>query len=244
VPPSASDDEPGHTALTDPTPTPAASPRTTQQRVAIVVGWMRAALMVGWALIAVTALSVGQFSTSLADLEASVASGRVQEVTSAGGLGSGETGWSVQEVIWRQDGLWRRTEVRVVSPGTQAPTSDLPVVVRDVVPQLRQLSPDLVVRSGTWPQVSSSLWGVQMPPWVGLTWLAMALTTLLLMVSGPVPWRATRWAWFWVGWLPGGQLAFLVLSGPAPLVPRPRSRSWRLTGGWAFLALILLKALI
>ena len=206
------------------------------------VAWLRAVLLAGWAAIAVTALTVGQFSTSLADLKAAVAAGQVREVTSLGAMEPGVTGYGVQEVTWRQDWWTRRTEVRVLTPGEQPPTSDLPVVGRDVLPQLRQLNPDLVVREGQWSQSSSSIWGVRMPPWVGLTWLLLALTTLGLVMSGPQPWRASRWAWFWLGWLPGGQVAFLVLSGPTPPLTRPGPRAWRLTGGWAFLALLVITA--
>ena len=37
-----------------------------------------------------------------------------------------------------------------------------------------------------------------------------------------------------------GVPAFLVLSGPLPLLPRPRPGAWVLTGGWAFLLTVLL----
>ena len=79
--------------------------------------------------------------------------------------------------------------------------------------------------------------GRELRGWVVWSLYAVFLSTLGLLVVGPEPWRATRWAWFWLltsAAFPLTALAFLVLGGPTPLVPAPRERSRRLTGGWAF----------
>ena len=80
------------------------------------------------------------------------------------------------------------------------------------------------------------------PDWTGLARLFLVIGTLAHLVLGPQPWRATRWAWFWLfGVLsPLGMIAFLVLSGPTPGVRTPRSGARRLTGGWAFLLALVL----
>jgi hypothetical protein len=67
------------------------------------------------------------------------------------------------------------------------------------------------------------------------------LCSFLLIAAGPEPWRATRWAWFWAVLFtaPVGALAFAILSGPTPLVPTPRNRAWRLSGGWTFIIIML-----
>jgi hypothetical protein len=85
-------------------------------------------------------------------------------------------------------------------------------------------------------------YGVAVPGWVALLGLAAWFGSWLLIIGGPQPWRATRWAWAWLASIgaPVGLLAFLLLGGPLG-VGRPRNPARRLTGGWAFLlALVVL----
>ena len=89
-------------------------------------------------------------------------------------------------------------------------------------------------------------------PWgLGLTAATLlALGTLggalVLLVAGPEPRLATRWAWFW---MTGGAwpvwLAYLLLE-PTPAWSRRTvvGPVRRLTGGWAFLAQMLLAPLL
>ena len=85
-----------------------------------------------------------------------------------------------------------------------------------------------------------------MPQWVNHVRLVLGLGALVLLVGGRHPWRATRWAWFWLVVLTGvptyAIVAYLLLSGRTPLVPAPRRGARRLTGGWAFLLGVLLGA--
>lgn len=77
---------------------------------------------------------------------------------------------------------------------------------------------------------------------VGFAWLA----GLFLLVSGPPPRLATRWAWFWLVFhAPLAMLALVILE-PTPWGRRrPVSATTRrLTGGWAFLLSILLVAVL
>ena len=111
------------------------------------------------------------------------------------------------------------------------------------------LDPDVVRRARGPPEgvelvrvlvAASTGW----PVWLlGFVWIF----TFAMMVSGPDPWRATKSAWFWLMISPAGPIvliAFLSLGGPTGLAPAPRRGAQRLTGGWAFLLFLLLKALV
>lgn len=77
--------------------------------------------------------------------------------------------------------------------------------------------------------------------WPGVAWLG----ALLVLILGPRPRLATKWAWFWLGLaIPPALLAYLVLE-PVPVWRRESmaSKGRRLTGGLAFLAGILLAGL-
>jgi hypothetical protein len=102
---------------------------------------------------------------------------------------------------------------------------------------LRGIDPDLRFTDG--PRTTDHAfmfmgWGV---PWqVAILAMASWLAVLLLIVGGPEPWRATRWAWGWAWLLTGplGSVAYLLLAGPTGFL-RPQHGHRRLTGGWAFL---------
>jgi len=113
----------------------------------------------------------------------------------------------------------------------------------DVAAQVRARDPRVRLVLEPWGSGVSSafLLGRGLPGWLGLALLGAALTTLGLVVAGPEPQRATRWAWFWLHWTPVGALAFLLLSGPTPGLPAPRSGR-RLTGGRGFLLALVLGA--
>jgi hypothetical protein len=82
------------------------------------------------------------------------------------------------------------------------------------------------------------------PNALGISAFLLFLAGFPLLMIGPHPWRATRWAWFWLLLPPVGNVVFLLLSGPTPGVPRPRNPRRRLTGGWAFwLSLPLMSVL-
>lgn len=67
----------------------------------------------------------------------------------------------------------------------------------------------------------SEAFGWRLPHWAGLVALLVWLGTFIALVIGPPPWRANRWAWFWLLLLvsPVGLVAFLVLGGPTGLLP-------------------------
>lgn len=209
--------------------------------------WLRVALLaVGVALVA-SAVAFGARTASLSQLQGQLALGNVDTVTVSGGMPPGATGFATQQVRWRQGWLHYEAEVVQVSRGRH-PSGDLEtrtVVHQDVGAVLRRDDPDLtLVRHAEPDYLSGRLWGWQTPQWIGLAALTWYLLALGQLIFGPQPWRATRWAWFWLFSTPVGALAFLALSGPTPGLRAPRDPARRLTGGWAFLLSLLLTGAV
>jgi hypothetical protein len=202
----------------------------------------------GYAVLVVVALVVGARPASWAEVRTAVSSGAVADVRVASAPDDGSLLRS-QQVTWREGLVQRRAEVTVVPPTATVDWVSTPptTISRDAGEELRALAPGLRVErtSGTFDG-SASFWGRVMP-------LPAAVTAALLLgwacwlgllVHGPAPWRATRWAWFWLSWVPGGVLAFFLLAGPTPGVPAPRRPARRLTGGWALLLSFVLAPVV
>ena len=212
-------------------------------------GWDRArwALLGVWAVLLVLAVGVGERSSSFGDLQRAVDAGRVDSVTVAGGLEPGAEGLATQQLVWRDGWFQRFAEVYQESPGAEvvwSSSTSLPVLDRDVGALLVGMDPGLRVERATEPLSWSELFGWRVPGWMGLVAICAAAAGLGLVLRNPAPWRATRWAWFWLSWTPVGGLAFLLLSGPTPPLPAPRRAQRRLTGGWALLlGLLVLRPL-
>jgi hypothetical protein len=182
-------------------------------------------------------------------LERDVASGEVTKVRSAGGLWSEATGFSVVEVHWRRGIFGYSTKVIEARPLSAASAGARDgvtgVIGEDLGDRLAASQPDVqVVRVARWTGMSTELFGLRVAGWMAWALLIYFVTILWLLVRGPEPWRATRWAWFWLMTLaaPLGMLAFLLLAGPTSVVSPPRPGSRRLTGGWAFLILLLARS--
>lgn len=186
--------------------------------------WRLVGLVLATMALATAALMVtsGLRPATYGDLLADVASSKVDEVQKLGPElpEEGDTlelRWSVWGGVLDQ--------YAVVQVGSDPRTT------------LRGIDPDLRITGGprtTDHAVMFMGWGV---PWqVALLGMASWLAVLLLIVGGPEPWRATRWAWGWAWLLTGplGSVAYLLLGGPTGFL-RPQHGHRRLTGGWAFL---------
>lgn len=162
-------------------------------------------------------------------------------------------GFAVVEVHWRSGVLAYTTEVveaRPLEAGRRAGARDgvTGVVLGDLGEELRRLQPGLRVervdyRSGP----STHVLGRELTGWSAWALVVVLLSTVVLLVLGPEPWRATRWAWFWFltsAAAPLAAVAYLVLAGPTPLLRAPRDGSRRLTGGWAFLIASVITAAV
>lgn len=195
-------------------------------------GWL---LLICCAVLLMTAVAVGERPTSYAQLRAAVQDGDVDEVTVAGGSTPPGRGRYEVEVHWNA-GLVRRVST-VVEARSSGPfgrvTGDSRTVVPSVEEDLGSFREGIAVERGTEYTGYSETFGWRLPQWAGPLGLVVWLGTFVALVIGPPPWRANRWAWFWmlVFASPVGLVAFLVLGGPTGLLPADPSRP-RLRGGW------------
>jgi hypothetical protein len=233
-------------------PEPAGTPPDDSWTAARGPFWhvVRAGTALGWLLLVAAVLVTGERVTSVEALLAAAAEGDVDEVRVAGeGLPPGARGFVTQEVHWSEGGLHYLARIVQAQPrraGLRHRTgADRHLVVTtDTAAYLAERTDGVrVVRDGSQTNRLTSGIGPYQVPDAALSglWLLL-LATVVLLVRGPRPRRATRWAWCWlmVGAAPVGVPAFLVLSGPLPLLPRPRPGARVLTGGWAFLLTVLL----
>jgi hypothetical protein len=206
-------------------------------------------LRLGLAVLAFLALPMavlfGERSASMDAFDSDVASGDVPTVHLVGAFPPGALGATTVRLHWRTGLIAYVSQIyQVTDPGLQSQgvqTKDR-VVVGDFAAQLTAAHPGLHVVSDPGPAyvsgLSGDLLGWQVPGWLAFEPLIVGLGTLALLINGPEPWRATRWAWFWFIANPvgvAGIIAFLLLSGPTPLIPSPRVGGRRLHGGWAFI---------
>lgn len=211
-------------------------------------GWdrWRHVLALAWLVVALSMVTLGEREASWSELRRLVAAGEVDAVRVTGELPGSARGYSVVELGWRDGLLGHRAEAVQVSGREKAPAvNGLPVLRSAPTTQLRALDPDLEVTQRAFRPGGGELLGWRVPNALGLTTLVLGVLWLGLLVGGPQPWRATRWAWFWLAFPPVGVLAHLLLSGPTPGLPTPGEPHRRLTGGWAFLIyLVLAGALV
>lgn len=209
-----------------------------------IAGWV---LTLSWLTLFVIVVVVCDRPTSYAQLERGLRAGDVSTVELPSTMQSSDgQGSEHVEVRWR-DGLvlrtatlTRATDERSAREASRNGTSR-PVIVGSVEDHLTALDPDLRVVHGDRRRPSFESFGWRGPGWVGLAYLVLLVGTLML-IAGPRPWRATRWACAWLVLLapPVGIPCYLLLGGPTGLSrPRPPGRIW-LTGGWAFLLALLL----
>lgn len=202
----------------------------------------RLVLAVVWLLALLAAALLHERPATLAELEADVRSGQVSTVHVDGdGLPSGATGYGLQQVRWWAGGVRHGVDVVHASADARVPRGLGERTADEVGSRLLQLDPELsLIRSAQYSS-SADVAGLVVPGWLAGVLLLLWLGALCLLLGGPEPWRATRWAWFWVLWVPVvGVTAVLLLSGPTPGLPGPRPGRRRLTGGWACLLVAVL----
>jgi len=224
--------------------------RTDQPAQGSSTGRVRLLLVALWLLVFVVIAAVGERPATLADLLDGIDSGKVSSVHVAGGLPAGASGWSTQDVRWRQGLSARHAQVLYASPNYEQDAADsnhssATVTTTSVETLIREREPSVQIEVSDLQRTSTTTflrWEV--PAWLVWVGLAGVALTLWLLISGPEPWRATRWGWAWATLLTGpvGALAFAVLSGPTPPFPTPKAGARRLTGGWAFILMMLLAS--
>lgn len=201
---------------------------------------LRHVVVVAWLLVVVAAVLLGVRTASWSDVERLVEDGQVETVRVSEELGAQATGYATVIVQWRHGPFRYQAEVIQVRGGQQVlhealSSDEEPVVVRGAPSaRLAALQPGLRVRHDIQRQSDGALLGWRVPVPIGIVAFVLHLAGLALLVTGPQPWRATRWAWYWLLLPPVGSIAFLLLSGPTAGLPAPNPTR-RLTGGWAFL---------
>jgi hypothetical protein len=185
--------------------------------------------------------------TDVTEFVADLSAGRVSDLVVTGGRtytpGLDRGGSPDQVVRWRTDGAgWRVADlngVRVDGPGLPS----MPASEADV----RRLA------------ATAGVPVAERMPGPAATLVRVATVTsivlVVLMIGGPQPRRATKWAWFWLLLVPGGltQLAWIAVEAPWSRranrrpEPPPHRRDvpdGRLTGGWSFLFAFVLGGVL
>ena len=136
-------------------------------------------------------------------------------------------------VVWRPAGAvtWSSAEIRGVTNALK-PVDDM----RDVLAEAAAVNPGVeleVASEGSWWQGFAVVGGLG------------GFGTFLLLIGGPAPRRANRWAWFWMLYVGNaynlGALAFLLLGarGRRGDLGRHREPDRRLNGAQGFLVAVL-----
>lgn len=215
-----------------------------------VARWVRLGLLATLVVFGALVATMGMRAASLADLESAIAAGEVDEVRLVGELPGGATGSSTVRLMW-QDGLFTRiTEVvETVGTGSEAsPTSSSDAVdgqVRDMLRAFDRSGGLRLVVEERYDYGGTTWAGWWLPSKVAIVAMGVWLVTVALLITGPEPRRATRWAWAWALLSPLAVVAvplFLLVSGRwrGGQAASPGGR--RLTGGWAFLLVYLLSS--
>lgn len=211
-------------------------------------GWgtLRTVLLVVLGIMLVGTWLTATRPASLGDLQRALGAGQATEVHLVGELPPGATGMTTVDIEWDDGLLDRYTTVWQESPGleSQEPASSDPVVGLELRDELTAATPtsELVITSEAARSASHGvLFGWRVATWVALVAFVWSATVLITLITAPEPRRATRWAWFWL-MLGTGPFALMLY----PLVGLPRAgqpsdaTGRRLTGGWAFLIMVLL----
>ncbi len=201
----------------------------------------RAGLVLCWVVTLLTAYVIGEHRATLGELYDGVASGDVHSVSIEGGLAPGAQGSTTQFVRWRDGYVVRIAEVLVSRPAaTGTPSGYAKNVERttdDVAAEVAKRSGEITVvvpepdATGRSASARGSVLGWGVPEGLSSAVLVLLLLTLVYLALSPEPWRASRWAWFWLISSPVGALVFLFASGPVLGVRRTHPTSRRLKAG-------------
>ena len=213
-------------------------------RVAFVVLAVRIGLILVWLLMMAEG-ATGARDATVADLERDLAAGRVTAIE----VERADPDDSIQGRLGlRWDAGWRDSFVRYEYHGQQGVDEAAQLLdqaeAQGVPVQVVSLSEYPVHRSVTSDGWFASTFG----PGVAVVAFLTFCASLMLLITSPPPWLATKWAWFWTtSAVPLLWLAYLALE-PRPLrhslqvarahrVPAPLhlGPDRRLAGGWAFL---------
>src|SRR4051794_20452929 len=200
-------------------------------------GWryFRLSLAVGWVLLLLGLAAFAERTSSFDDLQTAVAAGEVHSVEVTPALERGDSGFRTVELRWRTRYGRHVARVEQVRRQTDRPgeNDDVSAVVhRDPAAILIAQQPGLRVERSPVPREYNRILGWGVPSRLDWVLLVLGLGSLVLLVGGPEPWRATRWAWFWFASVafPLFVVAFVLLGGPVRRDASPPAGRRRLRG--------------
>lgn len=219
-----------------------------------VGGWWqvwRGALLLMLIAVALGTLAFGSHRASFDDLKDQLQHHAISHLRVEGALPAGASGNALVRVKWRAHGVTRFTQIEQASSRSQLDQglSDGSAdertgrVVGDVDSQLRHYDPDVQIthRKDVTGLSGTVVFGWQIPAALALLTAFVWALTIGSLVNGPEPRLATKWAWGWGLVSPVTLLVIpLYLLTAAPWRGGSRAPSGkRLTGGWAFLLLVV-----
>src|SRR4051794_24567785 len=146
----------------------------------------------------------GERTADWSDLQGLVRAGTVTEVQVDGELPASSTGFATVGIHWHRGLLDYVTTVRQVRGDESEDALD----ATDVSAVLHTAPGDRLAALQPGPRISrhdresypdATIFGFQAPGILELVSAGLVLLGLGILLRGPAPWRATRWAWFW--WL-------------------------------------------
>ncbi len=198
-------------------------------------------------------LLFGTRPASFSELSSRIAQGKVTQVTVVNALPVTSTGRASAELRWHDGLVPRFTPVLQEVPGPQSDeqvvfdTTTRPYPITGSIDErLNEFAPGPLALTHIEDRASTTWfhYGWKVPAWVTLVGVLVGLLTLALLVTGPQPVRATRWAWFWAIASPVSFVTiplFLLFGVPRTGdVEQPYTRLGRLTGGWSFILFCVL----
>ncbi|KQW48771.1 hypothetical protein ASC77_08535 [Nocardioides sp. Root1257] len=199
------------------------------------------ALLLSCVALLATGLLVGERVSTYDALQRAVARGDVHSVVVTGGMSEAFRGRQSVTVHWQEGAVHHQAPLVEQHPLRWTVTRQGLPVVFSVERDLAWLDRGVSIerRPHEYPDYNE-VYGWRLPSWTSVATLVVGLGGVLLLIAGPQPRRATRWAWFWMmaAAPPLGFVAFLALG--SSLSPRPRpDLGRRLTGGRAFLLSVL-----
>lgn len=229
-------------------------PRTEARQAGNPAPWLgyRVVLLTMLAVLTISTLVMGTRPAQLHDLTNALASGQVTEVEIYGLAPDGYEGNSLAQIVWHDGFMDRITEVMQVSQQDSEQGSysdpDIATVEGSLLDLLSAYSDDVHVTDHGYRtfEHGSAIFGWRVPGWILVGSLLLGTLIMCCVGFGPEPHYATRWAWFWliISSLGVAALIGYLVFGLRRTDRGDHSLERRLTGGWAFLVMLLLSSAI
>ncbi|MFX0539119.1 hypothetical protein ACQBAT_14345 [Ornithinimicrobium sp. Y1847] len=201
---------------------------------------LRGTALAFFALILIVGPLVGERASTFDQLEGGLYRGDVSSVRIEGHTVRAdgtptpiEVGDVEYRLVWREGMVTEFTNVRQLVGDPNQVSTARQTFTEPIEDVLREANPAVRITYAQ-PRTSwATIGNYEAPVVFGLLPLATGLLWLIVLMNGPEPRLATRWAWFWITFSP-----IALVAAPAYLVigaQGAKPGALRLTGGWAFL---------